>query len=97
MKPTVATSARGKQQATRQPSTVSALHCDLLPILTRFVDPNVSDEARAHAEQVLQADSGDNTDPTRRAAGYKAALHSTFISSRLVCTPLTFLLRSQCR
>jgi len=51
----------------------------------------VSDEARAHAEQVLQADSGDNTDPTRRAAGYKAALHSTFMSSRLVCTPLTSL------
>lgn len=44
-------------------------------------DPNTSEEAKHHAQQVLNAaesgnGSDDAVDPTRRAAGFKAALHS---------------------
>lgn len=69
-----------------------------------FTDPNVSDEAKQHARDVLETE-GDKAEAqtkhspsashhdehTRRVlAGYKAALHSKFLVSLIVHTFLTF-------
>ncbi len=54
-------------------------------MLTFRADPNVSEEAKQHAREVLKnegvgtGDDSDDLHKTRVNAGYKAALHSTWI------------------
>jgi hypothetical protein len=51
--------------------------CGNLNALTTL-DPRTSDEAKEHAQEVLNATEQvtDDVDPVRRAAGFKATLHS---------------------
>ncbi len=62
-------------------------------MLTFRADPNVSEEAKQHAREVLKnegvatGDDGDDSDDlhqTRVNAGYKAALHSTCLLPRRI-------------